>query len=127
MLKSLVEDGAKIQELFKSSKLRCNSEQRPSSKPRTATRSCSPTGAPSRSTTGTQNIRTRGTSTGTPSVQESLPLQSPEINKIQNNELSELEIKILKSKLVDDHNLEGLLNLENRIEPSIDDTINSRL
>ena len=35
--KSLVEDDAKMQELLKSSKVRCNSEQKPSSKPQPST------------------------------------------------------------------------------------------
>ena len=125
--KSLVEGGIKIQKLLKSSKLLCNMAPSPSSKSRTATRSCSPTGAPSRPPSGTQTSRPNGTSTGAPSDQQSLPSQTPVINDIENDELSEIEIKILKSKLIVDNNLEGLLGLENKIEPSIEDTINSRL
>ena len=41
--------------------------------------------------------------------------------------MSEFEIKILKTKIIADNNLDGLLSLENRIEPGIDETINTRL
>ena len=112
---------------MKSSKLLCNTAPSLSSKSRTATRSCSPAGAPSRPPSGTQTSRPTGTSTGAPSDQQSIPSQAPVINDIENDELSEIEIKILKSKLIVDNNLEGLLDLENKIEPSIEDTINSRL
>ena len=72
-------------------------------------------------------VRTQETLTGTTSVHQAFPSQSPEINKHQNNAMSEFEIKILKTKIIADNNLDGLLSLENRIEPGIDETINTRL
>ena len=43
------------------------------------------------------------------------------------NTLTNSEIRILKSKITLDNNLDGLLALENRIEPGISETIETRL
>ena len=57
-------------------------------------------------------------------AQQAVPSQLSEIN---NNTLSDFEIKILKTKIIADNNLDGLLSLENRIEPGISETIDTRL
>ena len=67
------------------------------------------------------------TSSGTTPAQQAVLSQSPEINKHQNDTISDFEIKILKTKIIADNNLDCLLSLENRIEPGIDETIDTRL
>ena len=57
-----------------------------------------------------------GLSSGSTSESQTIPSQDPAINYNDKDDLSENEIKILKSKLVQDNNLEGLLDLENKID-----------
>ena len=61
-----------------------------------------------------------------------VPLQQSEIDNNtfsgnRKNTLTNSEIRILKNKITYDNNLDGLLELENRFEPGISETIESRL
>ena len=68
-----------------------------------------------------------GMSSKTTTKSQTIPSQGPATNNNDEDDLSETEIRILKSKLVKDNDLDGLLELENKIESSLENTIESRL
>ena len=91
-----------------------------------------PPSGPRRSPPESQTVGLQETLYGPTPAQQAVPSQLSEINSNtlsvnQSNTLSDLEIKILKTKISSDNNLDGLLSLENRIEPGISETIDTRL
>ena len=124
--KSRLENEVLEQELLQTSKVRYGVEQKPHCKAQPSPRVCPPTSG-GMSPPGTQPVGSQETSSGTTPAQQAVLSQSPEINHHQNNIMSDFEIRILKTKIIADNNLDGMLSLENRIEPGIDETIDTRL
>ena len=104
---SLVKEGIKLRELLQSNRMNC----------------IPPPGGSSEPSTESQTIHSQGQ----PPACHAATTQLSEKYTNEDDSLSVTEIKILKAKLVKDNNLDELLELENKNESSLENTIETRL